>query len=158
MSSPTTNHYKKSPNNNNTINNNNKNNNINNTENQETEPLLIKRSPEPRIMTTNVNGDKKSSALTVTSVSLPTTTSILTSTSVAPKKSGEFAEESLAHEKTKDTSVEKRAKLPTPPPPTKNVSFGELREDNYLEQAILPPPVQFVPKHRHTRKFLLLDI
>ncbi|XP_044594203.1 gamma-aminobutyric acid type B receptor subunit 2 isoform X2 [Cotesia glomerata] len=150
MSSPTTNHYKKSPNNNNTINNNKKNNNINNTENQETEPLLIKRSPEPRIMTTNVNGDKKSSALTVTSVSLPTTTSILTSTSVALKKSGEFAEEPHAHEKTKDTSVEKRAKLPTPPPPTKNVSFGELREDNYLDQAILPPPVQFVPKHRHT--------
>ncbi|XP_076681507.1 gamma-aminobutyric acid type B receptor subunit 2 isoform X2 [Andrena cerasifolii] len=42
--------------------------------------------------------------------------------------------------------------LPTPPPTApaaKNVSFGELHEQNYLEQAILPPPLQFVPKHRH---------
>ncbi|XP_023288258.1 gamma-aminobutyric acid type B receptor subunit 2, partial [Orussus abietinus] len=46
---------------------------------------------------------------------------------------------------------EHRSRLPTPPPATaKNVSFGELQEQSYLEQAILPPPLQFVPKHRHT--------
>lgn len=50
--------------------------------------------------------------------------------------------------------------LPTPPPtapapapPAKNVSFGELHEQNYLEQAILPPPLQFVPKHRHAGEY-----
>ncbi|XP_034181668.2 gamma-aminobutyric acid type B receptor subunit 2 isoform X1 [Osmia lignaria lignaria] len=43
---------------------------------------------------------------------------------------------------------DRRSRLPTPPP-AKNVSFGELHEQNYLEQAILPPPLQFVPKHRH---------
>ncbi|XP_044007907.1 gamma-aminobutyric acid type B receptor subunit 2 isoform X2 [Aphidius gifuensis] len=49
-----------------------------------------------------------------------------------------------------DTCVDTRARLPTPPPPTsKNVSFGELHEQRYLEQPILPPPVQFIPKHRH---------
>ncbi|XP_017886099.1 gamma-aminobutyric acid type B receptor subunit 2 [Ceratina calcarata] len=45
---------------------------------------------------------------------------------------------------------DRKPRLPTPPPPTKNVSFGELHEQNYLEQAILPPPVQFVPRHRHS--------
>ncbi|XP_057339586.1 gamma-aminobutyric acid type B receptor subunit 2 isoform X2 [Microplitis mediator] len=165
-SSPTTNHYKKSSNNNNNISNNNNknnnNNNINNTENQETEPLLIKRSPEPRIITTNV-GDKTTPALTVTTSTSTSTSTSAASASAAIKKVAEFTEDSLVPQetelsrdeivtgkKTKDTSVEKRAKLPTPPPPTKNVSFGELREDNYLEQAILPPPVQFVPKHRHS--------
>ncbi|XP_076644578.1 gamma-aminobutyric acid type B receptor subunit 2 [Halictus rubicundus] len=44
---------------------------------------------------------------------------------------------------------DRRSRLPTPPP-TKNVSFGELHEQDYLEQAILPPPMQFVPKHRHS--------
>ncbi|XP_057339588.1 gamma-aminobutyric acid type B receptor subunit 2 isoform X4 [Microplitis mediator] len=167
-SSPTTNHYKKSSNNNNNISNNNNknnnNNNINNTENQETEPLLIKRSPEPRIITTNV-GDKTTPALTVTTSTSTSTSTSAASASAAIKKVAEFTEDSLVPQetelsrdeivtgkKTKDTSVEKRAKLPTPPPPTKNVSFGELREDNYLEQAILPPPVQFVPKHRHSQK------
>ncbi|XP_011298633.1 gamma-aminobutyric acid type B receptor subunit 2 [Fopius arisanus] len=50
--------------------------------------------------------------------------------------------------KEKEMSVDKKKRLPTPPP-VKNVSFGELHEQCYLEQAILPPPVQFVPKHRH---------
>ncbi|XP_048507202.1 gamma-aminobutyric acid type B receptor subunit 2 isoform X2 [Athalia rosae] len=47
-----------------------------------------------------------------------------------------------------EVTEESRPRLPTPPPATKNVSFGEPREKNYLEQAILPPPQQFVPKHR----------
>lgn len=53
--------------------------------------------------------------------------------------------------KPKDQCNDTRARLPTPPPPSssKNVSFGELHEQRYLEQPILPPPVQFIPKHRH---------
>ncbi|XP_034937802.1 gamma-aminobutyric acid type B receptor subunit 2-like, partial [Chelonus insularis] len=61
----------------------------------------------------------------------------------------EIPRDNLITRTTKEVCPEKRAKLPTPPP-TKNVSFGELEKQNYLEQAILPPPVQFVPKHRHT--------
>lgn len=53
------------------------------------------------------------------------------------------------HGKSIRCKDDRRSRLPTPPP-TKNVSFGELHEQNYLEQAILPPPLQFVPKHRHS--------
>ncbi|XP_003492891.1 gamma-aminobutyric acid type B receptor subunit 2 isoform X1 [Bombus vosnesenskii] len=53
------------------------------------------------------------------------------------------------HGKSIRSKDDRRSRLPTPPP-TKNVSFGELHEQNYLEQAILPPPLQFVPKHRHS--------
>ncbi|OAD60223.1 Gamma-aminobutyric acid type B receptor subunit 2 [Eufriesea mexicana] len=53
------------------------------------------------------------------------------------------------HGKSVRCKDDRRSRLPTPPP-TKNVSFGELHEQNYLEQAILPPPLQFVPKHRHS--------
>ncbi|XP_072758771.1 gamma-aminobutyric acid type B receptor subunit 2 isoform X2 [Anoplolepis gracilipes] len=48
---------------------------------------------------------------------------------------------------------ERRAKLSTPPP-TKNVSFGELHEQSYIEQVIMPFPLtQYVPNHRHTEKY-----
>ncbi|XP_031786895.1 gamma-aminobutyric acid type B receptor subunit 2 isoform X2 [Nasonia vitripennis] len=65
--------------------------------------------------------------------------------------SGEYVEESHSNEESETPRESKaRSRLPTPPPP-KNVSFGELHEQSYLEQAaIVPPPVQFVPKHRHT--------
>ena len=53
------------------------------------------------------------------------------------------------HGKSIRCKDDRRSRLPTPPP-AKNVSFGELHEQNYLEQAILPPPLQFVPKHRHS--------
>lgn len=53
------------------------------------------------------------------------------------------------HGKSIRSKDDRRSRLPTPPP-AKNVSFGELHEQNYLEQAILPPPLQFVPKHRHS--------
>ncbi|KAG7202412.1 hypothetical protein KM043_018728 [Ampulex compressa] len=52
------------------------------------------------------------------------------------------------HGKLAKGKSEQRSRLPTPPP-AKNVSFGELHEQSYLEQAILPPPLQFIPKHRH---------
>ncbi|XP_029170318.1 gamma-aminobutyric acid type B receptor subunit 2, partial [Nylanderia fulva] len=45
---------------------------------------------------------------------------------------------------------ERRAKLSTPPP-TKNVSFGELHEQNYIEQVIMPFPLQYMPNHRHEK-------
>ncbi|GAB1862196.1 GABR2 protein [Camponotus japonicus] len=48
---------------------------------------------------------------------------------------------------------ERRAKLSTPPP-TKNVSFGELHEQSYIEQVIMPFPLtQYVPNHRHAEKY-----
>ncbi|XP_014479443.1 PREDICTED: gamma-aminobutyric acid type B receptor subunit 2 isoform X2 [Dinoponera quadriceps] len=47
---------------------------------------------------------------------------------------------------------ERRAKLSTPPP-TKNVSFGELHEQSYIEQVIMPFPLQYVPNHRHSEKY-----
>ncbi|XP_015435948.1 PREDICTED: gamma-aminobutyric acid type B receptor subunit 2 [Dufourea novaeangliae] len=53
------------------------------------------------------------------------------------------------HGKTIRCRDDRRSRLPTPPP-AKNVSFGELHEQDYLEQSILPPPMQFVPKHRHS--------
>ncbi|XP_046411411.1 gamma-aminobutyric acid type B receptor subunit 2 isoform X1 [Neodiprion fabricii] len=54
----------------------------------------------------------------------------------------------------KEIIEESRPRLPTPPPASKNVSFGEPQEQNYLEQAILPPPSQFVPKQtRPTEEF-----
>ncbi|CAL7939276.1 unnamed protein product [Xylocopa violacea] len=53
------------------------------------------------------------------------------------------------HGKPIRSKEDRRSGLPTPPP-AKNVSFGELHQQSYLEQAILPPPVQFVPKHRHS--------
>lgn len=48
---------------------------------------------------------------------------------------------------------ERRAKLSTPPP-TKNVSFGELHEQSYIEH-VMPFSLQYVPNHRHgkTRYF-----
>ncbi|KAK0183463.1 hypothetical protein PV327_001501 [Microctonus hyperodae] len=52
--------------------------------------------------------------------------------------------------KGKEVYSENRARLPTPPPPTKNVSFSELNDQSYLDQTILSPPARFVPKHRHT--------
>lgn len=51
--------------------------------------------------------------------------------------------------RVREHSEEAKPKLPTPPP-SKNVSFGEPQEQNYLEQAILSPPMQFIPKHRQT--------
>lgn len=45
----------------------------------------------------------------------------------------------------------RRGKLSTPPP-TKNVSFGELHEQSYIEQVILPFPLQYVQNHRHAGK------
>ncbi|XP_020286545.1 gamma-aminobutyric acid type B receptor subunit 2 isoform X2 [Pseudomyrmex gracilis] len=47
---------------------------------------------------------------------------------------------------------ERRAKLSTPPP-TKNVSFGELHEQSYIEQVIMPtfPLHHYVPNHRHEK-------
>ncbi|EZA52652.1 Gamma-aminobutyric acid type B receptor subunit [Ooceraea biroi] len=45
---------------------------------------------------------------------------------------------------------ERRAKLSTPPP-TKNVSFGELHEQSYIEQVIMPFPLQYMPNHRHDK-------
>ncbi|XP_032683097.1 gamma-aminobutyric acid type B receptor subunit 2 isoform X5 [Odontomachus brunneus] len=47
---------------------------------------------------------------------------------------------------------ERRAKLSTPPP-TKNVSFGELHEQSYIEQVIMPFPLQYVSNHRHSEKY-----
>lgn len=44
---------------------------------------------------------------------------------------------------------ERRAKLSTPPP-TKNVSFGELHEQSYIEHV--PFSLQYVPNHRHVGK------
>ncbi|KYN10637.1 Gamma-aminobutyric acid type B receptor subunit 2 [Trachymyrmex cornetzi] len=46
---------------------------------------------------------------------------------------------------------ERRAKLSTPPP-TKNVSFGELHEQSYIEH-VMPFSLQYVPNHRHTGKY-----
>lgn len=46
---------------------------------------------------------------------------------------------------------DRRAKLSTPPP-TKNVSFGELHEQSYIEQVIMPFPLQYVSNHRHAGK------
>lgn len=45
---------------------------------------------------------------------------------------------------------ERRAKLSTPPP-TKNVSFGELHEQSYIEH-VMPFSLQYVPNHRHAGK------
>lgn len=45
---------------------------------------------------------------------------------------------------------ERRAKLSTPPP-TKNVSFGELHEQSYIEH-VMPFSLQYVPNHRHDGK------
>lgn len=59
------------------------------------------------------------------------------------------------HSKPLRCKDDRRSRLPTPPP-AKNVSFGELHEQNYLEQAILPPPLQFVPKHRHAGEWVAL--
>ncbi|XP_011501119.1 PREDICTED: gamma-aminobutyric acid type B receptor subunit 2-like [Ceratosolen solmsi marchali] len=70
--------------------------------------------------------------------------------------SAEYIEES--HSNEEDPEVEapakdsRRSRLPTPPPP-KNVSFSELHEQSYLEESILPPPMQFVPKHRYAGNF-----
>ncbi|XP_071631957.1 gamma-aminobutyric acid type B receptor subunit 2 [Temnothorax longispinosus] len=46
---------------------------------------------------------------------------------------------------------ERRAKLSTPPP-TKNVSFGELHEQSYIEH-VMPFSLQYVPNHRHAGKY-----
>jgi hypothetical protein len=46
---------------------------------------------------------------------------------------------------------ERRAKLSTPPP-TKNVSFGELHEQSYIEQVIMPFPLHYMSNHRHAGK------
>lgn len=48
---------------------------------------------------------------------------------------------------------ERRAKLSTPPP-TKNVSFGELHEQSYIEH-VMPFSLQYVPNHRHGGKSAL---
>ena len=61
----------------------------------------------------------------------------------------EIPRDSKCHRTKGDSPGNRRARLPTPPP-VKNVSFGQFQEQSYLEQPILPPPVQFVPKHRHT--------
>lgn len=45
---------------------------------------------------------------------------------------------------------DRRAKLSTPPP-TKNVSFGELHEQSYIEH-VMPFSLQYVPNHRHAGK------
>ncbi|XP_011871039.1 PREDICTED: gamma-aminobutyric acid type B receptor subunit 2-like isoform X1 [Vollenhovia emeryi] len=46
---------------------------------------------------------------------------------------------------------DRRAKLSTPPP-TKNVSFGELHEQSYIEH-VMPFSLQYVPNHRHAGKY-----
>ncbi|XP_076162250.1 gamma-aminobutyric acid type B receptor subunit 2 [Ptiloglossa arizonensis] len=95
---------------------------------KESEPL-IERSPEPRT-------DGKTNVEFVPEIVEEGDAIILEETEI-PR-----------HGKPIRCRDDRRSRLPTPPP-AKNVSFGELHEQNYLEQAILPPPLQFVPKHRH---------
>lgn len=95
---------------------------------KESEPLL-ERSPEPR-------SDGKTNVDFVPEIVDETDPIILEETEI-PR-----------HGKPVRAKDERRTRFPTPPP-TKNVSFGELHEQDYLEQSILPPPMQFVPKHRH---------
>ncbi|XP_076249842.1 gamma-aminobutyric acid type B receptor subunit 2 isoform X2 [Calliopsis andreniformis] len=96
---------------------------------KESEPL-IERSPEPR-------PDGKTNVEFVPEIVEEGDAVILEETEI-PRHG--------KHIRCRD---DRRSRLPTPPP-AKNVSFGELHEQNYLEQAILPPPLQFVPKHRHS--------
>ncbi|XP_043794606.1 gamma-aminobutyric acid type B receptor subunit 2 isoform X2 [Apis laboriosa] len=98
---------------------------------KESEPLLAERSPDSRSDTGKTNVEfvpeivEEGDAIILEETEIP------------------------RHGKLIRSKDDRRSRLPTPPP-TKNVSFGELHEQNYLEQAILPPPSQFVPKHRHS--------
>ncbi|XP_076625041.1 gamma-aminobutyric acid type B receptor subunit 2 [Colletes latitarsis] len=96
---------------------------------KESEPL-IERSPEPRL-------DGKTNVEFVPEIVEEGDAVILEETEI-PR-----------HGKPVRCRDDRRSRLPTPLP-AKNVSFGELHEQNYLEQAILPPPSQFVAKHRHS--------
>lgn len=69
---------------------------------------------------------------------------------IAIEDNGLLSRDDGTLKKGKEVYSENRARLPTPPPPTKNVSFSELNEQSYLDQTILSPPARFVPKHRHT--------
>ncbi|KOC70384.1 Gamma-aminobutyric acid type B receptor subunit 2 [Habropoda laboriosa] len=100
---------------------------------RETEPLLIDRSPETRPQAGKTNVEF------VPEIVEEGDAVILEETKI-PRHGKPI--------RCKDDR-NSRSRLPTPPP-AKNVSFGELHEQNYLEQAILPPPLQFVPKHRHS--------
>lgn len=98
---------------------------------KESEPLLAERSPDSRSDTGKTNVEfvpeivEEGDAIILEETEIP------------------------RHGKLIRSKDDRRSRLPTPTP-TKNVSFGELHEQNYLEQAILPPPSQFVPKHRHS--------
>ncbi|XP_024936247.1 gamma-aminobutyric acid type B receptor subunit 2 isoform X2 [Cephus cinctus] len=97
---------------------------------KECEPLIAK-SPEPKLMgQTNVEF--------VPEAVEESESIVLEETEIPRDAKSQRANDVLEH----------RSRLPTPPPP-KNVSFGEPQEQSYFEQTILPPPVQFVPKHRH---------
>ena len=86
----------------------------------------------------------------------PTATVTTTTRSVDTRPNGrpssiDYVEESNSNDEATPKQM-RRSRLPTPPP-HKNVSFGEAparEQTTYIEQSILPPPVQFVPKHRHT--------
>ncbi|XP_053996169.1 gamma-aminobutyric acid type B receptor subunit 2-like isoform X2 [Hylaeus anthracinus] len=96
---------------------------------KETEPL-IERSPESRT-------DGKTNVEFVPEIVEEGDAVILEETEI-PR-----------HGKSVRCRDERRSRHQTPLP-GKNVSFGELHEQNYLEQSILPPPLQFVAKHRHS--------
>lgn len=102
---------------------------------KESEPLLAERSPDSRSDTGKTNVEfvpeivEEGDAIILEETEIP------------------------RHGKLIRSKEDRRSRLPTPPP-TKNVSFGELHEQNYLEQAILPPPSQFVPKHRHSGEII----
>ncbi|XP_063989101.1 gamma-aminobutyric acid type B receptor subunit 2 [Diachasmimorpha longicaudata] len=113
-----------------------------NEEYQENEPLIQEKSGNDALLSTSADIGKANIDFVGETVEESEESIVLEETDIPRDES------SIVMKKIKETTIDKKKRLPTPPPP-KNVSFGELHEQCYLEQTILPPPVQFVPKHRH---------
>lgn len=118
---------------------------------RESEPLLVEESPDRRFEggKTNVdfvpeNLDESEESVVLEETEIPKRETFKSQQNISRIKS--------TNDSATSTNTRTRARLPTPPPPAKNVSFGQLEEQCYLEQPILPPPDQFVHKHRHTSK------
>ncbi|XP_043269950.1 gamma-aminobutyric acid type B receptor subunit 2 isoform X2 [Venturia canescens] len=116
---------------------------------RESEPLLLEESPDRRSEGGKTNVDFVPENLDESEESV-----VLEETEIPRRDTSKGGQQNVSRIKTTDsspsTTARSRARLPTPPPPSKNVSFGQLEEQSYLEQPILPPPDQFVHKHRHT--------